>query len=198
MNKAILFFLCWVFGYLSGSLPFAVWVMRWTKGIDVRDGGSGHMTATNTIRQAGWVPGILVFLLDTAKGYIPIYIAIHLGLPDWAVGLAAMLAVIGHCWPVFAQFRGGKGLAVTGGILLAVSPPGFLISAGVLIFFVLVTRHAARGSLFAALVIPAVLWWAGYRGAIIYVMVLAGLVIAGRFFVDWNRKYRELWLDRQK
>jgi glycerol-3-phosphate acyltransferase PlsY len=190
--------LCWVFSYLSGSLPFAIWVMRLTKGTDVRDGGSGHMTTTNTIRQAGWAPGILVFLLDTAKGYIPIYIAIHLGLPDWAVGLAAMLAVIGHCWPVFAQFRGGKGLAVTGGILLAISLPGFLISAGVLILFVLVTRHAARGSLFAALIIPAVLWLAGYRGAIIYAMVLAGLVIAGRFFVDWNRKYRELWLDRQK
>ena len=191
-------FLCWVVSYLSGSLPFAIWVMRLTKGTDVRDGGSGHMTTTNTIRQAGWAPGILVFLLDTAKGYIPIYIAIHLGLPDWAVGLAAMLAVIGHCWPVFAQFRGGKGLAVTGGILLAISLPGFLISAGVLILFVLVTRHAARGSLFAALIIPAVLWLAGYRGAIIYAMVLAGLVIAGRFFVDWNRKYRELWLDRQK
>ena len=190
--------LCWVFSYLSGSLPFAIWVMRLTKGIDVRDGGSGHMTTTNTIRQAGWAPGILVFLLDTAKGYIPIYIAIHLGLPDWAVGLAAMLAVIGHCWPVFAQFRGGKGLAVTGGILLAISPPGFLIAVGVLIFFVLVTRHAARGSLFAVLIIPAILWLVGYRGAIIYAMVLAGLVIAGRFIVDWNRKYRELWLDRQK
>jgi glycerol-3-phosphate acyltransferase PlsY len=194
----ILSFLCWVFGYLSGSLPFAIWVMRWTKGIDVREGGSGHMTTTNTIRQAGWAPGILVFLLDTAKGYLPIYIAIHLALPDWSVGLAAILAVVGHCWPVFAQFRGGKGLAVTGGILLAVSLPGFLISAGVLIFFVLVTRHAARGSLFAALIIPPILWLVGYRGAIIYVMVLAGLVIAGRFIVDWNRKYRELWFDRQK
>jgi acyl phosphate:glycerol-3-phosphate acyltransferase len=193
-----LFFLCWVFSYLSGSLPFAIWVTRWTKGIDVREGGSGHMTATNTIRQAGWIPGILVFLLDTAKGFIPLYIATHLGLPDWAVGLTAMLAVIGHCWPVFAQFRGGKGLAVTGGILLAVSLPGFLISVGVLIFFVLVTHHAARGSLFAALIIPVILWLAGYRGAVIYVMVLVGLVIAGRFMLDWNRKYRELWLDRQK
>ncbi len=190
--------LCWVFSYLSGSLPFAVWVMRWTRGMDVREGGSGHMTATNTIRQAGWVPGILVFLLDTAKGYIPLYIAIHLGLPDWAVGLTAMSAVIGHCWPVFAQFRGGKGLAVTGGALLAISPVGFLIAAGVLIFWVLLTRHAARGSFFAALIIPVVLWLVGYRGAIIYVMVLVGLVIAGRFMLDWNRKYRELWLDRQK
>jgi acyl phosphate:glycerol-3-phosphate acyltransferase len=194
----ILSLLCWVFSYLSGSLPFAIWIMRWTNGIDVREGGSGHMTTTNTIRQAGWVPGILVFVLDTAKGYIPLYIAIHLGLPDWSTGLTAMFAVIGHCWPIFAQFRGGKGLAVTGGALLAVTLPGFLITAGVLIFIVLVTRHAARGSLIAALILPAVLWLIGYRGMITYITVLAGLVIAGRFIVDWNRKYRELWLDREK
>ena len=189
---------CWAFSYLSGSLPFAIWIMRWTKGIDVREGGSGHMTTTNTIRQAGWVPGILVFLLDTAKGYIPVYIAIHLGLPDWSTGVTAMFAVIGHCWPVFAQFRGGKGLAVTGGTLLAISLPGFLIAFCVLLFFVLVTRHAARGSLFTALIFPAVLWLVGLRGVITWITVPAGLVIAGRFMMDWNRKYRELWLDRKK
>lgn len=189
---------CWALGYLSGSLPFAIWVTRWTRGTDVREGGSGHMTATNTIRQAGWAPGILVYLLDTAKGFLPVYLATRLGLPDWSTGLAAMLVVIGHCWPVFARFRGGKGLAVTGGVVLAVSPLGFLIAVGVLIFWVLVTRHAARGSLFAALVFPAVLWLAGFRGLMTWVSVPAGLVIAGRFIVDWNRKYRELWLDREK
>jgi glycerol-3-phosphate acyltransferase PlsY len=190
--------LCWALGYLCGSLPFAVWLTRWFKGVDVRDGGSGHMTTTNTIRQAGWVPGVLVFLLDTAKGYLPIFIALQLRIPEWSVGLTAVLAVIGHCWPVFAQFRGGKGLAVTGGALLAVSPPAFLIAVCVLVFFVIVTRHAARGSLIAALVFPAVLWLIGHRGVVTFVTVPAGLVVAARYLVDWNRKYRELWLDREK
>lgn len=190
--------LCWVSGYLSGSIPFAIWITRWTKGIDVREGGSGHMTTTNTIRQAGWIPGIVVFLLDTAKGYLPTYLAIQMGLPDWSTGLAAMFAVIGHCWPVFAQFRGGKGIAVTGGALLAVSPLAFLVAAGILVFCVLVTRHAARGSLMAALIFPVVLWLVGLRGAITWIAALAGLVLAVRFMVDWNRKYRELWLDREK
>ncbi len=190
--------LFWLLGYLSGSIPFAVWITRWSKGIDVREGGSGHMTATNTIRQAGWFPGILVFLLDTAKGFLPVFLAIHAGLPNWSVALAATLAVIGHCWPVFAQFRGGRGLAVTGGILLAAAPLAFLVAAGILILSLLVTHHAARGSLFAGLVVPPVLWLIGLHGLITWVSIPVGLVIAARYTIDWKRKYRELWLDREK
>jgi len=190
--------LCWVLSYLSGSIPFAVWITRLTKGIDVRKSGSGHMTTTNTIRLAGWVPGISVFLLDTAKGYLPTYLAIQFGLPEWSIGLTAVFAVIGHCWPIFAQFQGGKGLAVTGGALLAVSPPAFLISVGILVLFVLVTHHAARGSLLASLIFPVVLWLVGLRGVITWITVPIGLVLALRYIVDWNRKYRELWLDREK
>lgn len=188
----------WVLAYLSGSLPFAIWITRWTNGTDIRESGSGHMTTTNTIRQAGWVAGILVFLLDTAKGFLPVYLAIYLGFPDWSIALTAVFAVIGHCWPVFAQFRGGRGLAVTGGSLLAASLAGFLVSVAVLIFFVLVTRHAARGSLFAALILPFVLWVVGLRGTVIWISIPVGLVVAGRFAIDWQRKYRELWLDREK
>jgi acyl phosphate:glycerol-3-phosphate acyltransferase len=191
-------FLCWVFAYLYGSFPFAVWISRWTKGIDLREGGSGHMTTTNMIRQAGWVPGIAVFLLDTTKGLIPTYLAMQLRLPEWAIGLVALFAISGHCWPIFARFRGGMGLAVTAGALLAVSPLAFLISAGILVFFVLVTRHAARGSFFTALITPVGLWLVGLRGVITWVAVFAGLLLAVRFIVDWNRKYRELWLDRDK
>ncbi len=190
--------ICWVLSYLSGSLPFAVWITRWTKGVDVREGGSGHMTTTNTIRQAGWAPGALVFVLDTLKGFLPIYLAIHLKLPDWSIALAAALAVIGHCWPILAQFRGGMGLAVTGGILLAASPLGFGIAVGVLLFFLLVTRHAARAGFFAGLVVPVVFWLVGLRGLMTWISIPVGLVIAARFIVDWQRIYRELWLDREK
>jgi glycerol-3-phosphate acyltransferase PlsY len=190
--------MCWVFGYLCGSLPFAVWISRWSKGIDLREGGSGHMTTTNMIRQAGWVPGIMVFILDTAKGLIPTFLAIQLGLPEWAIGLVAVFTIAGHCWPIFAQFRGGMGLAVTGGALLAVSPPAFLIAVGILIFFVLVTRHAARGSIFAALIFPVGLWLVGLRGLTTWVAAPAGLLLAVRYLANWNRKYRELWLDREK
>lgn len=188
----------WVLSYLSGSLPFAVWVMRWLKGVDVRAGGSGHMTTTNTIRQAGWAPGILVFVLDTLKGFLPIYLAIRLGLPYWAIAVAAALAVIGHCWPVLAQFRGGMGLAVTGGVLLAASPLSFGIAVGVLLISLLVIRHAARAGLAAGLLVPVALWLFGLRGLLTWISIPVGLVIAARYTIDWKRTYRELWLDREK
>jgi glycerol-3-phosphate acyltransferase PlsY len=188
----------WLFGYLLGSLPFALWITRLVKGIDVRDGGSGHVTTTNTIRQAGWAAGVLVLALDIAKGFLPAYFALRAGLPGWSVALTVGLAVTGHCWPLFAQFRGGMGLAVTGGAFLAVSPLGFFLAFAILLFFVLVLHHGARGSLVAGLVIPLVFWLAGLRGTEFWVAVATGLVVAVRFTIDWNRKYRELWLDREK
>src|SRR5512141_1745144 len=146
----------WLIRYLSGSLPFGLWVTRLVKNVDIRDGGSGHVTTTNTIRQAGWVAGAVVLFFDIAKGFLPVYFATRVGLPYWSVGLTAALVVVGHCWPVFAQFRGGMGLAALGGCLLAVSPLGFLVALGILILLVLVIRHAARASFFAAIIIPIV------------------------------------------
>ena len=186
----------WSLGYLSGSLPFGLWVTRLVKGIDIREGGSGHITTTNTIRQAGWLPGAVVLILDIAKGFLPVYLALHAGLSAWQVAITAGMVVAGHCWPVFAQFRGGMGLAAMGGGLLAVHPLAFLLALGTLIFFVLVLHHGARGSVVTGLVVPLVLWAAGLRGTELWVAVAAGLVVAVRFTIDWNRKYRELWLDR--
>ncbi len=190
--------LFWLWGYLSGSLPFALWITRLVKGVDVRDGGSGHVTTTNTIRQAGWAAGALVLALDISKGFLPTFFAVRAGLPDWAVGLTAALAVVGHCWPLFAGFRGGMGLAVTGGALMAVSFLGFLVALATLLALVLLIRHAARGSLLAGLIGPVVLYLVGLRGAVLWVGVADGLVIAARFTIDWNRRYRELWLDRER
>jgi glycerol-3-phosphate acyltransferase PlsY len=195
----ISFILYPILGYLFGSLPFALWVTRLFKGVDIRSGGSGHVTTTNTIRQAGWLPGLIVAVLDISKGFIPMYLALRTGLPDWAIALTAGLTVVGHCWPIFAGFRGGMGLAVTGGMLLAVSPLGFLVAMAVLLICVLVIRHAARGAVVAAMVAPFVFWIIGLRGTVFWAGLAAAIVIALRFYLeDWNRKYRELWLDREE
>ena len=194
----IYFLLLPISGYLSGSLPFALWITRLVRGVDVRDGGSGHVTTTNTIRQAGLGWGILVLVLDIAKGYLPSFFAARLGLPYWAVALTAALAVVGHCWPILAQFRGGMGLATTGGSLLAINPLGFVIALGVLVSLTLVIRHSAKAAFFTGLLIPVALWLLSLRGLIIWVSVATGVVIAFRFLEDWNREYRELWLDREQ
>ncbi len=185
-------------GYLSGSLPFSIWVTRLVKGVDVRDSGSGHATATNTIRQAGFGSGALVLVLDIAKGFVPVWLALNDAPAVWIVPVTAALAVIGHCWPVFAQFRGGMGLATAGGGLLAVSPPAFLIAAAILVLLTLIIHHGARASTITGIALAPVFWLFGLHGIELWIAAAVGPVIACRSLVDWNRKYRELWLDREK
>lgn len=185
-------------GYLSGSLPFAIWVTKIFKGVDVRQAGSGHATTTNTIRQAGFGPGVIVFILDTAKGFFPTWLAMKFAPVAWIIPLTAGLAVAGHCWPIFSNFRGGMGLATTGGSLLAVGPIGFILALILLISLTLVIHHSARAAVFTGIMMAPVMWLLGLRGLILYIAITTGIVIAYRFLVDWNRKYRELWLDREK
>ena len=188
-------------GYVLGSLPFAIWVTRLAKGVDVRDAGSGHATTTNTIRQAGFGWGALVFVLDVAKGFIPVWLALSVeqnAILLYIIPLTAGLAVAGHCWPLFAQFRGGMGLATAGGALLAVNPLAFVLSLGILLILTLTIRHSARAAVFTGLLIAPVLYLFNLRGTVIWMGVAIGLVIAFRFLIDWNRQYRELWLDREK
>ncbi len=169
--------------------------------MDVRDAGSGHATTTNTIRQTGFGWGALVFILDVAKGFIPTYLALSVGrdsIPPYIIPLTAACAVIGHCWPLFANFRGGMGLATAGGSFLAVNPLVFLISLAILIFLVLVIHHSARASVFTGILIAPALWIFNIRDVAFWTALGAGLVIAVRFLIDWNRQYRELWLDREK
>jgi acyl phosphate:glycerol-3-phosphate acyltransferase len=185
-------------GYGCGSLPFAVWITRLVKGVDVREAGSGHATTTNTIRQAGIVPGALVFILDVAKGFTPTWLALHFAPAAWIAPLTAALAVIGHCWPVFAGFRGGMGLAPANGGMLAAFPFAIFITYALLGLLTLALRHSARASVITGILIAPLFWLIGLRGPLLWIAAAVGLVVAVRFLIDWNRKYRELWLDREK
>ena len=185
-------------GYLSGSLPFSIWVTRFVKGVDVRDAGSGHATTTNTIRQAGFGWGALVAVLDVAKGFLPTFLAIKYSNNVWVIVLTAAFAVVGHCWPIFAQFRGGMGIATFGGALLAANWFALVIGAGLLLALVLVIHHGARASVLTGILITPLFWLFHLRGLEMWIGLACGLVMAYRFLIDWNRKYRELWLDREK
>jgi acyl phosphate:glycerol-3-phosphate acyltransferase len=185
-------------GYLFGSLPFSIWVTRYAKGVDLRDAGSGHATTTNTIRQAGFGWGALVAVLDVAKGFIPTFLAVRYSNETWVVALTAALAVAGHCWPLFAQFRGGMGIAPFGGALIAVNWFSALIGLGLLLALLLVSRHGARASVLTGLLVAPLFWLLNLRGLEMWIALACGLVMAYRFLMDWNRKYRELWLDREK
>ncbi len=195
-------FTAFLFGslaYLCGSLPFAVWITRLFKGVDVRAAGSGHATTTNTIRQAGLAAGALVFIFDVSKGFVPTWLALRYAPAEsrnWIVPIAVALAVAGHCWPLFAGFRGGMGLACAGGSLLAIHPLAFLICAALLIALTLLIHHSARAAVLTGLLAAPLLWLFNLRDVVFWAAVALGVVIAFRFLIDWNRRYRELWLDR--
>jgi glycerol-3-phosphate acyltransferase PlsY len=190
-----------LFGYLCGSLTFSIWITRLIKGVDLRDSGSGHATTTNTIRQAGFAAGALVLVLEMAKGFVPTWLALHYApvtARTWISALTVAAAIAGHCWPLFGQFRGGMGLAVSGGALLATNLLAFLIGVGILIFLTLVIHHGARATVMTAIVMAPAFWLAGLRGPEFWMGISGGAVLVIRFLSDWNRKYRELWLDREK
>jgi glycerol-3-phosphate acyltransferase PlsY len=201
--EIILPFLFPILGYLFGSLPFSIWVTRLVKGVDVRAAGSGHATTTNTIRQAGWGWGALVAILDVAKGFIPVFLALNAGrdaqsIPPYIVPLTAACAVAGHCWPLFAQFRGGMGLAPFAGALFATNWISVIPGLVLLLVLLFTLRHGARASVLTGILIAPLFWLLNLHGMEFWIALACGPVIAYRFIIDWNRKYRELWLDREK
>lgn len=149
--------------YLLGSVPSSVWLGKALKGIDLRDHGSGNAGATNAFRVLGKPIGILVLALDMGKGLLAVSLS-HLqqeilpGSEGWIllrIGLG-LLAVGGHIFPVFAGFRGGKGVATIAGIGLALHPMAALAAMGVYLVIFLITRLSALGSLSAVISYP--LW----------------------------------------
>ncbi len=198
MNPYIAVPLFSLFAYLLGSISPSLLITRLVKGVDVREAGSFHATTTNTIRQVGWGAGVFVAFLDVLKGFIPTYLAIRYTSLEWLPPLIAALAVIGHCWPIFSGFRGGMGLGTAGGALIAVYPLGFFIGIGVLIALALLLRHSARAGLLTGLLIAPIFWLFGQRGQVIWLTAIVGAILAVRFIHNWNRQYRELWLDREQ
>src|SRR5437660_100799 len=111
-------------GYLIGSLPFGIWLGRLSKGVDVREHGSGGSGTTNVLRTVGPGAAGAVFVLDVAKGGAAVATARGLGAGRSGQAAAGLAAVVGHSWPLFARFRGGKSVATAFGALLLVSPEG--------------------------------------------------------------------------
>lgn len=183
-------------GYVLGSLPFALIVSRWAGGVDVREVGSGHAGVTNVIRAAGWLPGMAVAALDLGKGYLAVWLAGRFGASEWTQAAAAALVVAGHCWPLFARFRGGMGMAPGCGAIAAAWPMGFFIALGLALVVHLAARHTARGNLFTGLLLGPVWFAVGAELSLSALGAAVGLVVAFRALSDWSRLYSEWWLDR--
>jgi glycerol-3-phosphate acyltransferase PlsY len=145
--------------YLLGSIPFGlvlVWVFRRQ---DVRSTGSGNIGATNVARSGGKALGLITLLLDALKGYVAVLIAAHFapslaGAPSTLAIAAAVAAVLGHVFPVWLKFKGGKGIATALGVFIALAPWVALASLLVFILIVALTRYVSLASIIAAITVP--------------------------------------------
>jgi len=150
--------------YIAGSIPSAVWAGKLFHGIDVRDHGSGNAGATNTVRVLGWKTGIPVLIFDLFKGWLaamlPEFLNAAPGGTEQMIALqiaCGMAAILGHVFPLFAGFRGGKGVATTFGVLLALHPWLTLICAGIFLIVLLISGYVSLGSMTAAVMFPVLL-----------------------------------------
>jgi glycerol-3-phosphate acyltransferase PlsY len=168
--------------YLLGAVPTSHWVGKGVYGVDLRRTGSGNLGATNTFRALGWRAAAPVVVFDVGKGWLPAWLFPRLlATPDlrWTLAFGAA-AVLGHVLSVWVGFRGGKGVATSGGVFLALAPWATLVAFVVFAGVVLVTRIVSLGSLLAAAVLPlavVVTPHAGGNALVAFTVALAAFVI---------------------
>ena len=188
-----------VLSYLIGSIPTAIIVARRVRGIDIRQYGSGNAGGTNVFRVLGWKAGVFVILVDMAKGlfatvvlarlmYGPIPFPNRTPFDDFTVVqiIAGCAAILGHVWTLFAGFKGGKGIATAGGMLIGVAPVEVAVSAGVFALVLVLFHYVSLGSLSAAVTFPLTMFLrenvfmvdiAGYHTLIFFAIGIASLIV---------------------
>lgn len=182
-----------VAAYLVGSISWSYLVVRRLLGLDVRSVGSGNAGATNVLRTTGPGPGLAVLALDVAKGAIPVAIGRRLGLDPATVGAVAFATVVGHVYPVFFGFRGGKGVATAGGALGAFTPVPGVLAVVVFLVVVYASRYVSLGSVATAVLFPLLVWIAGRYGWVpeaeeAHLGVLVGWTGAIAALVVWKHR----------
>lgn len=146
--------------YILGSIPFGLLLTRLIGGADVRKEGSGNIGAANVARVAGTLPGILTLVLDAAKGAAAVLLAEHLSNESagWMM-IAGFAALVGHCFPIWLNFKGGKGVATAAGLFLVLCPLAFLGSLLLFILVVIFWRYVSLGSIAAAAAMPLLIYF---------------------------------------
>jgi glycerol-3-phosphate acyltransferase PlsY len=176
--------------YLCGSIPFGLFIVRLVAKKDVREVGSGNIGATNVARAAGRTAAVVTMLLDALKGLVPVLIAVHHSVKlgsAWAGPLCAVAAVVGHCFPVWLLFRGGKGVATGFGVTLALSPWAALAGGATWGLVYKVFKISSLGSLLGVLVALIVGFLTGVPREALWGMGAVSLVIVLRHKANLER-----------
>lgn len=166
-----------IVAYLIGSIPFGYLIVRGKVGADIRQTGSGGTGATNVSRRAGKVAGVVTLVLDALKGSAAVLIAGRLTHSDWIVVAAAIAVLVGHIFPVWLGFRGGKGVATGAGVFFVLAPAALLCAGFVFVATVVLTRYVSLGSMVAAATIPLVVWLLSDSRPLLMAAVLGALLI---------------------
>jgi glycerol-3-phosphate acyltransferase PlsY len=145
-------------GYLLGSIPCAYITGRLVKGVDIRQVGGGNMGALNVAREIGLLPGLTVLIADIGKGSLAVLIANWLGLPLIWIFIAGFAAVVGHNWPIFLRFKGGKGAATSIGVLFALTPGEFAISLAIMVAVIIITSNVRLAIVVGLAFLPLIIW----------------------------------------
>jgi len=165
-------------GYVSGSIPFGLLIAKASKGVDVRGIGSGNIGATNVLRAAGKGAAALTLALDMLKGWAPVALGRVVGASDALVAGVALAAFLGHLYPIFLRFRGGKGVATFLGVLLALLPTVAFMAVGVWLLVAAVFRYSSLAALVAAAASPLLVWLLdGRRDFVALAVVLSGFIL---------------------
>ena len=177
-----------LFGYLAGSVPFAYLLAR-RAGIDVRVAGSGNVGAANVLRTTGTARAVSVMLLDVAKGAAAVLIVSLAAGGASIAALTGAAAIVGHIYPVWLRFHGGKGVAVAAGVFSILTPIATSVAAALFLVTVWLTRYVSLGSIAATLALPPVAWWAGAPDAVVASATGAGALILFRHRSNLRRLY---------
>jgi acyl phosphate:glycerol-3-phosphate acyltransferase len=179
-----------IIAYLIGSIPFGYLIVRAKGGGDVRETGSGGTGATNVSRRAGKAAGVFTLILDALKGFIAIQIARILvtgfepTLANWTVDAAAVAVLLGHIFPLWLGFRGGKGVATGVGVFLALAPIAVLCAGVIFVAVVWTTKYVSLGSILAAASIPVFVWlWSVFVNPVADLTPLLAAAVVGALLI---------------
>lgn len=166
-----------IIAYLIGSIPFGYLIVRAKEGGDVRQTGSGGTGATNVTRRAGRAAGVLTLILDALKGALAIFVAQLVSNTDWFSAAAAIAVIVGHIFPIWLRFKGGKGVATGVGVFLMLDPIAVLCAGAIFLAAVLLTKYVSLGSILAAATIPLFAWLDTATGPLLAAAVVGASLI---------------------
>lgn len=177
--------------FLAGSIPTGYLMGRWFKGVDIRQHGSGNLGAANVFRVLGTGAGIVTLAVDVVKGTIPVACArVWEGASGWFSILTGLAAIAGHNWTPFLGFHGGKGVATSAGVCLALLPGPCGIALAIFVLTLMLTRYVSLGSVAAATALPLVTWGMDRPMPLVVFAAMAGGLIIWRHLPNLRRLRR--------